>query len=117
MSYLDLFFIQENGFRFKARIHKTCYFLVIPKKNRITEVEEFLTRKFSTIKQISRLEKENLNLVNHLAGEKTVCLQLGFNSIKEMNDVKRILSPAIKKNISNLEAENAYQQYEYNICD
>ena len=62
-------------------------------------VEDFLRRRFeNTIESISRIEKEDLELPNHLSGKKGRFLKLVFRNTIDLSAVRRVLLPAVLKN-------------------
>lgn len=65
-----------------------------------TLVEDFLRRRFeNTIESIVRMEKEDLELPNHLSGKKGRFLKLIFRNTVDLSTVRRVLQPAVQKNI------------------
>ena len=65
-----------------------------------TLVEDFLRRRFeNTIESIVRMEKEDLELPNHLSGKKGRFLKLVFRNTVDLSTVRRVLQPAVQKNI------------------
>ena len=64
-----------------------------------TLVEDFLRRRFeNTIESIVRVEKEDLELPNHLSGKKGRFLKLVFRNTIDLSAVRRVLLPAVAKN-------------------
>jgi DNA polymerase epsilon subunit 1 len=83
-----LYFIDKEGQNFKASITYDPYFYVdIDDASRYLEVANYLTRKFEGC-YTSLLEKEDLDLPNHLAGAKRKLIKISFNTVGELVETK-----------------------------
>ncbi len=59
----------------------------------------YLSRKFSgRLSGIDIVDKEDLDLVNHLVGLKRRYLKLRFSSVEDLIKGKREIMPAVRKN-------------------
>jgi DNA polymerase epsilon subunit 1 len=88
---LDLFFIDREGRNFKASILYDPYFFVdITDSSRYLEVANYLTRKFEGC-VATLVEKEDLDLPNHLAGLKRKLIKISFNTVGELMNTKTAL--------------------------
>lgn len=62
-------------------------------------VEDYLRKKFeNTIESIARVDKEDLELPNHLSGRKGRFLKLSFRNNIDLSTVRRVLLPAVQRN-------------------
>lgn len=65
----------------------------------------------NVITSIEYVEKEDLDLINHLSGKKQRFLKLSFKNVGDLVNVRNQLRPIIKKNKEKLKTEGAYQVY------
>lgn len=73
------------------------------------EVEEWCRRSFEDmIKKFARLEKEDLNLPNHLLGYRKTYIKLSFANVSNLLEVRRTILPLAEKNKKNESAMDAY---------
>lgn len=62
-------------------------------------MEDVLRKKFERlIERIEKVDKEDLDFPNHLAGHKRPYLKLYFRNVNDMDRVKRIIAPVAAKN-------------------
>nr|KAG5708707.1 hypothetical protein BaRGS_034924 [Batillaria attramentaria] len=95
VSAVDYYFLEEDGGRFKVTLPFKPYFYVATKKENQREVASFLARKFSgKVAAVESVEKEDLDLPNHLVGLKRVYIKLSFHSVEDLMKVKREVQPA-----------------------
>ncbi len=108
---VDFYFIQEDGDTFKATVEYEPYFLIAVKKGREPEVEEWARRKFEgVIKGIKRVEKEDLQMPNHLLGYRRGFLQLRFQNVSDLLAVRKVVMPIAEKNKKHLTAMDTYAE-------
>ena len=73
------------------------------------EVSSYLSRKLSgRLAGIDMVDKEDLDLLNHLVGLKGRYLKLRFHSVEDLIKAKRDVLPAVKKNREREKARSAY---------
>jgi DNA polymerase epsilon subunit 1 len=95
---MDLYFIDREGANFKASIIYDPYFFVdIDDSSRYLEVSNFLARKYEGC-YTSIVEKEDLDLPNHLAGIKRKLIKISFNTVSDLIETKSKLRPIIEQN-------------------
>ena len=112
---LGLYFLQADGACFKCVRTYEPYFLLLVKEKYMGEVEEFLRRTFGKeISSISSVEKEDLDLVNHLSGLKRKYMKVGFQTIQALLSVRGKLMGKIKKNRRRLGIEETYSDMHQN---
>ena len=64
-----------------------------------TIVEDYLRKKFENlIESIERVEKEDLEMPNHLSGRKGKFLKLSFRNTIDLSATREVLQPAVQKN-------------------
>lgn len=106
---VDYYFLQDDGESFKATVEYDPYFLIAVKKGHEMEVEEWCRRAFEgLIKSFKRLEKEDLNLPNHLLGHRRTFIRLNFANVPNLLEVRRTLLPLAEKNKKNANVMDAY---------
>ncbi|KAJ6115701.1 DNA polymerase epsilon catalytic subunit A [Penicillium sp. IBT 18751x] len=106
---VDFYFLQDDGNNFKATVEYEPYFLIAVKKGHEMEVEEWSKRSFEgLIKSFKRLDKEDLNLPNHLLGHRRTFIRLNFANVSNLLEVRRTLLPLAEKNKKNAGVMDAY---------
>ncbi|KAI9829581.1 MAG: DNA polymerase epsilon catalytic subunit [Sarea resinae] len=108
---VDFYFIEEDGGTFKATVEYDPYFLLAVRRGREAEVEEWCKRMFEgMLKGIKRVEKEDLQMPNHLLGYRRTFLQLNFANVSDLLNVRKTLLPIAEKNIKNMSAMDTYAE-------
>ena len=108
---VDYYFIEEDGNTFKATIGYDPYFLIAVRRGKEAEVDEWCRRKFEgLIKGIERVEKEDLQMPNHLLGYRRMFLRLSFENVPDLLSVRKIIMPIAEKNRQNLNAMDTYAE-------
>lgn len=75
-----------------------------------SEIVFYLNKSFENfLKSVQIIQKEDLELVNHLSGKKGKFIKLTFKNIRGLQDVKTKLVPLIEKNKKNREMNEAYE--------
>ncbi|KAI9724617.1 MAG: DNA polymerase epsilon catalytic subunit [Chrysothrix sp. TS-e1954] len=108
---VDYYFIEENGGTFKATVEYDPYFLVAIRRGKEAEVEEWCRRAFEgLIKTIKRIEKEDLQMPNHLLGYRRTLLRLSFANVSDLLAVRKSLLPIAEKNKAKMNALDTYAE-------
>ncbi|OJJ51408.1 hypothetical protein ASPZODRAFT_57001 [Penicilliopsis zonata CBS 506.65] len=108
---VDYYFLEDGGTSFKATVEYDPYFLITAKKGREAEVEEWCRRTFEgLVKRVKRVEKEDLQMPNHLLGHRKTFLQLSFANVSNLLEVRRTLLPLAEKNRKNVNAMDTYAE-------
>ena len=108
---VDYYFIGEDGDTFKATLEYDPYFLLAVKKGREPEVEEWCRRAFEgLVKNIKRVEKEDLSMPNHLLGYRRTFLQLSFANVSDLLAVRKVILPVVEKNKKKVNAMDTYAE-------
>jgi DNA polymerase epsilon subunit 1 len=109
---LDLYFLEEDGGTFKATIEYDPYFLVAVKRGYEAEAEEWLKRVpgGGVVKYVRRIEKEDLQMPNHLLGYRRTFLELRFANVNDLLAVRKDIMPIAEKNKKNMNAIDTYAE-------
>lgn len=109
---VDFYFIaEEEGENFKATVEYDPYFLVACKRGRETEVEEWTKRMFEgSVKTVSKVVKDDLQMPNHLLGYKRTFLKLTFHNVSCLLEVRKVLLPLAESNKEKVEALDTYAE-------
>ncbi|XP_049878007.1 DNA polymerase epsilon catalytic subunit 1 [Pectinophora gossypiella] len=99
VAAVDYYFIEMDGSRFKVSLTFQPYFLIMARKECEQEVIQYLSKKFAgSVHKIDVIEKEDLDLLNHLSGLKQRYIKLSFMSQNDMMKVRREILTAVNKN-------------------
>ena len=108
---VDYYFIGENGNTFKATLEYDPYFLIAVKRGKEAEVEEWCRKKFEgMLKSVSRTEKEDLQMPNHLLGFRRIFLRLAFENVGDLLGVRKSLLPIAEANKKKVSAMDTYAE-------
>ncbi|PZC77848.1 hypothetical protein B5X24_HaOG202959 [Helicoverpa armigera] len=111
VAAMDYYFIEMDGSRFKVSLTFQPYFLILARKECEQEVIQFLSKRFAgTIHKINVIEKEDLDLLNHLSGLKQRYIKLSFMSQNEMMKVRREILTAVNKNKEREKKDQIYAE-------
>lgn len=108
---VDYYFLEDDGGSFKATIEYDPYFLIAVKKGKEAEVEEWCRRKFDgLVKGAKRVEKEDLQMPNHLLGYRRAFLRLAFENVGDLLGVRKVLMPIAETNRKSMNAMDTYAE-------
>jgi DNA polymerase epsilon subunit 1 len=108
---VDFYFIEESGGTFKATVEYDPYFLIAVKRGKEAEVEEWCKRAFEgLVKTIRKIEKEDLQMPNHLLGYRRTLLQLTFVNVPDLLAVRKAITPVAERNKKKLSAMDTYAE-------
>ncbi|KAJ5266801.1 DNA polymerase epsilon catalytic subunit A [Penicillium angulare] len=108
---VDYYFLQDDGGSFKATVEYDPYLLIAVKKGHEMEVEEWCRRNFEgLIKNFKRVDKEDLDLPNHLLGYRRTFIRLNLANVSNLLEVRRTLLPLAEKNKKNATEMDAYAE-------
>lgn len=99
LAAVDYYFLDDEGGSFKATLQYDPYFLVSCSVGHEVDVEEYIRRILNQVKRISRQEKEDLSLANHLMGNRRLVLKLEFNNINDLLAARKVLNPIVENNL------------------
>lgn len=92
-SGMDLYFIERgtDGANFKATVFYEPYFyLDVSDPRRMMEIANALLKRFEGCK-VKPVEREDLDLPNHLSGKKHPFLKVSFGTVNELMEVRNQL--------------------------
>ncbi|XP_040949366.1 DNA polymerase epsilon catalytic subunit A isoform X2 [Gossypium hirsutum] len=109
-SCVDLYFVSQDGSCFKSKFKFRPYFYAAAKNKAEMDVESYLRRRYETqIAGIEIVEKEDLDLKNHLSGLHKRYLKISFDTVQQLMDVKRDLVHVVERNRTKFDAAEAYE--------
>ncbi|XP_058215283.1 DNA polymerase epsilon catalytic subunit A-like isoform X2 [Rhododendron vialii] len=109
-SCVDLYFVCQDGSTFKTKYKFRPYFYAATKDKMEMDVEAYLRRRYeSQIADIEIVEKEDLNLKNHLSGLRKPYLKISFDTVQHLMRVKSDLMHVVERNQAKLDAAEAYE--------
>jgi DNA polymerase epsilon subunit 1 len=109
---LDCYFIEEDGGTFRATLEYDPYFLVAVKRGHEPEAEEWLKRApgGGVVKSLRKVEKEDLQMPNHLLGYRRTFYELRFANVSDLLAARRDIMPIAEKNKKNMNAMDTYAE-------
>jgi DNA polymerase epsilon subunit 1 len=109
---LDCYFIEEDGSTFKATLEYDPYFLVAVKRGHESEAEEWLKRApgGGVVKSLRKVEKEDLQMPNHLLGYRRTFFELRFANVGDLLAARRDIMPIAERNRKNMNAMDTYAE-------
>ncbi|XP_074301915.1 DNA polymerase epsilon catalytic subunit A-like [Silene latifolia] len=109
-SCVDLYFVTQEGGYFKVKYKFRPYFYAATKDKMKTDVEMYLKRRYENdIAGIDILEKEDLDLKNHLSGLRKSYLKISFDTVQQLMNVRNDLVRVVERNRTKFEAAQAYE--------
>uniref|UniRef100_J3LD65 DNA polymerase epsilon catalytic subunit n=1 Tax=Oryza brachyantha TaxID=4533 RepID=J3LD65_ORYBR len=109
-SCVDLYFVSQDGSTFKVKYKFPPYFYASTKDKMELEVEAYLRRRYEgDIADIEIIEKEDLDLKNHLSGLKRKYLKIQFDTVQQLMRVRNDLLHVVEKNEEDLNAAEAFE--------
>ncbi|CAN6479373.1 unnamed protein product [Victoria cruziana] len=108
-SCVDLYFVSQDGSTFKSKYRFSPYFYAATKEKSELDVEAHLRRRYEgKISNTEIVEKEDLDLKNHLSGLHKRYLKISFDTVQQLMHVKNDLLHVVERNQSKIEAAEAY---------
>ncbi|XP_021832845.1 DNA polymerase epsilon catalytic subunit A-like isoform X1 [Prunus avium] len=109
-SCVDLYFVSQDGSAFKSKYKFRPYFYAASKEKMEMDVEAYLRRRYENqIADIEIVEKEDLDLKNHLSGLRKSYLKLSFDNVQHLMNVKSDLLHVVERNHAKFDAADAYE--------
>ncbi|KFK43140.1 hypothetical protein AALP_AA1G085200 [Arabis alpina] len=109
-SCVDLYFVTQAGSYFKTKYKFRPYFYAATKDKMELEVEAYLRRRYERqVADIEIVEKEDLDLKNHLSGLRKKYLKVSFDTVQQLMEVKRDLMHIVERNQAKFDALEAYE--------
>lgn len=108
---VDFYFLEDDGGSFKATVEYDPYFLIAVKGGREAEVEEWCRRVLDgVLKNARRVVREDLQMPNHLLGNRRTFMQLSFANVSNLLEARKMLMPIAEKNKKNVTAMDTYAE-------
>ncbi|KAI7977288.1 hypothetical protein EIK77_004704 [Talaromyces pinophilus] len=108
---VDFYFLDDDGNNFKATVEYDPYFLIAVKGGREQEVEEWCRRILEgVVKDVRRIVREDLQMPNHLLGNRRTFLRLSFANVGNLLEARKLLMPIAEKNKKNVTAMDTYAE-------
>ncbi|KAG0248938.1 DNA polymerase epsilon catalytic subunit [Mortierella polycephala] len=108
---IDYYFIQEDGEMFKTTLKYSPYFYIATKVGFEGDVEEYIRRKFENlVEKMSRMQKEDLDMPNHLLGNTRTFIKLSFRNVRDLLSVRKVLHPAARQNLAKMSVLDTYAE-------
>ena len=105
-----MFFIGEDGSWTKCSLPYKPYFYLLVEDEAIREIVFYLNKEFADrLDSLDVVEKEDLDLVNHLSGTTQKYLKLSFRNVSALVQVRQELQPIVKRNKAGKETQDAYE--------
>ncbi|KAD4583994.1 hypothetical protein E3N88_21595 [Mikania micrantha] len=109
-SCVDLYFVCQDGSTFKVKYKFRPYFYAATKDKMELDVDAYLRRRYQgQIADIQIVEKEDLDLKNHLSGLQKTYLKISFDTVQQLMQVKSDLMHVVERNKENFNAAEAYE--------
>ena len=112
IACVDLYFVEEDGGRFKVSVPFKPYFYVKVKDNLLLqETSAYLGKRYGQyINKMETVRKEDLDLANHLVGLKQAFIKLTFLTKSDLMKVRRDILAAVKRNRETEKTKTAYTE-------
>ena len=108
---VDYYFLEEDGGTFKATVEYDPYFLIAVRRGKEAEVEEWCRRKFEgLVKGVKQIQKEDLQMPNHLLGYRRIFLRLSFENVNDLLAVRKAIMPIAEINKKSVNAMDTYAE-------
>ena len=112
IACIDLYFVEDDGGRFKVSVPFQPYFYIKVKENSmLQETTAYLSKKYGEyIHKMENVRKEDLDLANHLVGLKQTYIKLSFVSSTELQKVRKDILSAVRRNKEKQKTTTAYTE-------
>ncbi|KAJ2782430.1 DNA polymerase epsilon catalytic subunit [Coemansia interrupta] len=109
ISAVDYYFLEADGGSFKCTMAFKPYLYVVCREGSEGEVEEWAVRRFDRLVDFTEtVEREDLQMANHLTGRVRRLVKLGFRNVQDLMSVRRELQPILRRNERQREVVSAY---------
>eukprot|EP00884_Botryococcus_braunii_P021811 jgi/Botrbrau1/8313/Bobra.0081s0002.1 len=112
VAAVNCYFISQDGSMFKAQVQFRPYLYLQVKVDMEQEMDAYLRRKYGVnICDVEVVEKDDLDLKNHLSGLRRKLLKVITWNQQQLNEIKRELLPIIRRNRSKSATTDAYSSF------
>lgn len=98
VSAVEYYFLKSNTQGFRLSFSYSPYFYLMVQEGQEEIVKDWVERKWIIISSVQILEKQDLNLVNHLTGLVRKVLRLEFKNCGQLWQVRKELLSIIQRN-------------------
>ncbi|VDN01879.1 unnamed protein product [Thelazia callipaeda] len=98
IAICDFYFLSEDGGRFKISYPFRPYLYIATLPSFEHMVLSYLSKKYASVITVDIVEKEDLDLKNHLSGLKRTYLKISFPSLNELVKFKKDVISVLRKN-------------------
>jgi len=112
IACIDLYFVEDDGGRFKVSVpFKPYFYIKVKENNLIQETSAYLSKRYGEyIHKMENVRKEDLDLANHLVGLKQTYIKLSFLSSSELQRVRKDILFAVRRNKEKQKTATAYTE-------
>merc|ERR1712185_842953 len=108
-SAVDLYFLDREGGTFRTTLVYDPYFYVAVEPRFARDASVLLQRKFEgLLAGLELVDKEDLDMNNHLSGKKACYMKLAFRNVQDLMDVRAQILPTVERNRKRAQAQRAY---------
>eukprot|EP01105_Mastigella_eilhardi_P017644 TRINITY_DN4063_c0_g1_i2.p1 TRINITY_DN4063_c0_g1~~TRINITY_DN4063_c0_g1_i2.p1 ORF type:complete len:2253 (-),score=629.40 TRINITY_DN4063_c0_g1_i2:1326-7811(-) len=112
-SGVDCYFLGQNKETFKVTLTCMPYFYLSVPEAHFREIETELTRTFDyAIAKIEPVEREDLNLKNHLSGLRRTFMKVNVLTVQMLVHLRSKLDPIVQANKERIKASQAYEGFD-----
>ena len=110
IACIDLYFVEDDGGRFKVSVPFKPYFYIKVKENTlIQETSAYLSKRYGEyIHKMENVRKEDLDLPNHLVGLKQTYIKVSFLTETELKKVRKDILAAVRRQKDKQKTSSAY---------
>ena len=112
IACIDLYFVEDDGGRFKIAVpFKPYFYIKVKGNNLIQETSAYLSKRYGEyIHKMENVRKEDLDLANHLVGLKQTFIKLSFLTTTELQKVRKDIQAAVRRNKEKEKTVTAYTE-------
>ena len=112
IACIDLYFVEDDGGRFKVSVpFKPYFYIKVKENNLIQETSAYLSKRYGEyIHKMENVRKEDLDLPNHLVGLKQTYIKLSFLTTTDLQKVRKDILTAVRRNKDKQKSTTAYTE-------
>lgn len=112
IACIDLYFVEDDGGRFKVSVpFKPYFYIKVKENNLIQETSAYLSKRYGEyIHKMENVRKEDLDLANHLVGLKQTYIKVSFLTTTELQKVRKDILGAVRRSKDKQKATTAYTE-------
>ena len=112
IACIDLYFVEDDGGRFKVSVaFKPYFYIKVKENNLIQETSAYLSKRYGEyIDKIENVRKEDLDLANHLVGLKQTYIKVSFLTTTNLQKVRKDILGAVRRHKDKQKTTTAYTE-------